>query len=515
MIYIPRWKIALVIATCLIGILYALPNVLSKDTQAWMSASLPEWMPHNTVNLGLDLQGGSHLLLEVDLASVIKDRSDSLVQGIRPDLRDAKIGYTQIAVIPEGGIRIKLRDAGDASKVRKSLRTLDSDLDVADKDNGATLEATYGAAALKKISDKTIEQSIEIIRRRVDETGTREPAIQRQGDNRIILQIPGLDNPERIKELLGRTAKLTFHLVGDTGGGRSLPLQDHPGQNITIQRQWMLTGDMLTDAQPGFGQGGNPVVTFRLNGMGTKRFCDVTRDNVSKPFAIVLDGTVISAPTINEPFCGGSAQISGNFTLQEATDLSLLLRAGALPAPLHVVEERTVGPTLGADSVKAGMKACIYAFVFVFLYMSLIYGLFGIFASFALLFNMILIIAVMSTLQAILTLPGIAGIVLTIGLAVDANVLIFERIKEELRAGRSIVSALDTGYTRARTTIIDSNLTALIAAIILFSFGTGPIKGFAVTMCIGVVTSYFCALMLTQLIILSWVRWKKPKTIAA
>ncbi len=515
MIYFPRWKTALVLIVCALGILYALPNLLSKDTQAKLAGSLPGWMPHKTVNLGLDLQGGSHLLLQADLDAVMKDRSESLIQGLRPELRKAKIGYTQIAAMPGGGLRIKLRAAADGAALRKILRNLDSDLTITDKDNGETVEAVYGPPDLKKIQDTTIEQSIEIVRRRVDETGTREPAIQRQGEDRIIVQIPGLDNPERIKELLGRTAKLTFHLLAEAGGGRSLPMQDQPGQNVTIQRQAMLTGDMLIDAQPSFGQTGNPVVTFRLNGLGGKRFCDVTRGNVNKPFAIVLDNAVISAPNINEPICGGNAQISGNFTLQEATDLALLLRAGALPAPLHVVEERTVGPTLGADSVKAGMKACIYAFVFVFIYMTLIYGLFGLFASFALLFNMILIIAVMSTLQAILTLPGIAGIVLTIGLAVDANVLIFERIKEELRAGRSVLAALDAGYTRARTTIIDSNLTALIAALILFSFGTGPIKGFAVTMCIGVVTSYFCALMLTQMIVLAWIRWKKPKTIQA
>lgn len=517
MVYIPRWKYFLVISICILGFLYALPNAMSPDGKAWLRQNLPSWMPQKTVNLGLDLRGGSHLLLQADLDTVIKDRSESLVQSARTSLRDAKVGYTQISPIAEGGVRVKLRDAGQNTAARKALRDLDQGVVLADSKDDLTVEARYDTAGLTAIRNTTLDQSIEIVRRRVDAAGTQEPVITRQGDDRIVLQVPGLDNPEHLKQLLGQTAKLSFHLVDTEGraGSMNLPMQDRPGATIPVQRQAIMTGDMLERAEPSFGQNGLPVVSFSLNKIGAKRFCDVTRNNTNKPFAIVLDRKVISAPNINEPICGGQAQISGDFELQEVNDLALLLRAGALPAQLHVLEERTVGPTLGADSVRAGMTACLFAILFVTIYMSISYGLFGIFASFALLINVMLILAVMSMLQAILTLPGIAGIVLTIGLAVDANVLIFERIKEELRDGRSVVASMNTGYSRARTTIIDSNLTSLIASIILFSFGTGPIKGFAVTMCIGVATSYFCALSLNQLIVYSWLNWKRPKTIAA
>lgn len=523
MIYMPKWKVNFTLLMCVLALLYAAPNIMGAQGRAWVESHLPSWFPTKTVNLGLDLRGGSHLLLQVDVDSVIHDRSENLVQSARPELRKEKVAYTSILGIP-GGVRLRLRDGEDPDRVKKILRKIDRDVDVIVSEDKHTLEARLTEEGMKQIKDQTIGQSIEIVRRRVDEAGTQEPLIQRQGDDRIILQLPGVDNPQRIKDILGRTAKLTFHLVDtgsggetkDAGGTIRLPMSDQSMgmETLSIYRRPMLTGDMLTNAQPSFDQGGQPVVSFNLNGIGARRFCDVTRNNVNKPFAIVLDEKVISAPNIREPICGGAAQISGSFTLQEVNDLSLLLRAGALPAPLHVMEERTVGPTLGADSVAAGMKACIYAFVFVVIYMTLIYGLFGIFASAALFLNMIAIIAVMSMLQAVLTLPGIAGIVLTIGLAVDANVLVFERIKEELRDGRSIMSAIDTGYARAKTTITDSNLTALIAALILFSFGTGPIKGFAVTMCIGIVTSFFSCLMLTRLIVLSWLLWKKPKEIA-
>lgn len=525
MINMPRWKVVLIIAVCVMAMLYAAPNLLKPEMRAWMQEKLPSSAPTKTVNLGLDLQGGSYLLLQVDVDSVIKDRSEGLVQSARPDLRKEKIAYTRLTGIP-GGVRVQLRDGEDPDRVKKILRGLDNEIDVVVSEDKKTIEGTLTETGIKTIRDQTIGQSIEIVRRRIDETGTQEPLIQRQGEDRIIVQLPGLDDPERIKKLLGETAKLTFHLVDtgtsggsvrETGGTMILPLEEAqaPGQTISVFRAAMLTGDMLTNAQPSFDQAGQPVVSFNLNSIGARKFCDVTRDNVGQPFAIVLDQKVISAPNIREPICGGAAQISGSFTLQGVNDLSLLLRAGALPAPLHVIEERTVGPTLGADSVAAGMKACVYAFLFVVVYMTLVYGLFGIFASVALFLNITMIIAVMSMLQAVLTLPGIAGIVLTIGLAVDANVLVFERIKEELRDGRSIMSAIDTGYTRARTTITDSNLTALIAALILFSFGTGPIKGFAVTMCIGIGTSFFACLMLTRLIVLAWLKWKKPKEIPA
>lgn len=516
MIYTPRWKILLISIVCVIGFFYALPNVVGRDARAWMETSLPSWMPHKTVNLGLDLQGGSHLLLQVDLASVIRDRSDSVAQAVRPELRKQKIGYTQIEALPEGGLKVKLRDAGDGEAARKIIRSVDRDMDVTG--SGAVIEARYIDAAIKSIKDKTIDQSIEIVRRRIDESGTKEPVIQRQGEDRIIVQLPGIDNPEHVKTLLGRTAKLSFHLV-DTGTGaaatRMLPMQgSEQGVTVPIQRQAMLTGDMLTDAQTSF-QDGQPVVSFSLNALGAKRFCDVTRNNIQKPFAIVLDEKVISAPNIQGAICGGSAVITGSFTVQEVNDLALLLRAGALPAPLNVLEERTVGPSLGADSVQDGKKASLYGFCFVVVLVLAVYGLFGVFATLALVVNMILLFAVLSMLQATLTLPGIAGIVLTMGLAVDANVLIFERIKEELQSGRSVVSAIDNGFRHAMSSIIDANLTSLISAMILMSFGTGPVKGFAVTLLLGTMTSLFCSIMLTRLIISIWVNWKRPASISA
>ena len=515
MIYMSRWKAILTIVLSALSIAYCVPNLVGKEGQAWLQQNVPSWLPNKTVNLGLDLRGGSHLQLQVDVDSVIRARAEDLVNQARPDLRAEKIGYTKIVSIP-GGMRLTLKDGEDVNKVRRVLRGIDNTMDIVVSEDRKTVEAKLSEAGLKQIRDQTIDQSIEIVRRRVDESGTKEPSIARQGDDRIIVQLPGVDDPQYIKDMLGKTAKLSFHLVdlgGESSSGtRSLPMQDNPGQMISIQRKALITGDMLVTAQPAF-QDGMSVVSFRLNAIGAKKFCEVTRANTQKPFAIVLDNVVLSAPNINEPICGGAAIISGNFTVQETNDLSILLRAGALPAPLHVMEERTVGPSLGADSVEAGKTACLMAVLFVTVMMCSVYGLFGVFASLTLWINMAMILAVMSILQATLTLPGIAGIVLTIGLAVDANVLIYERMKEELRSGRSIGSALDTAYKRALTTITDSNLTSLIAAMILFSFGTGPIKGFAVTMSIGVATSFFCAMMLTRLMIVTWLRVYKPKAI--
>ncbi len=514
MIYMSRWKAILTLVLVVLSLAYCVPNIVGPEGRAWLAQNMPSWMPNKTVNLGLDLRGGSHLQLQVDVDSVIRARAEDLVNQARPDLRAEKIAYTKITSIP-GGLRITLKDGEDVNKVRRVLRGIDNMLDVTVSDDRTLVEAKMSEVGLKQIRDQTIDQSIEIVRRRVDESGTKEPSIARQGDDRIIVQLPGVDDPQYVKNMLGKTAKLSFHLVDVTGsesGVRSLPMQENPGQTIPVQRKALLTGDMLVTAQPAF-QDGMAVVSFRLNSVGSKRFCDVTRQNVNKPFAIVLDNVVISAPNINGAICGGSAIISGSFTVQETNDLSILLRAGALPAPLHVMEERTVGPSLGADSVEAGKTACLMAVLFVTIMMCAVYGLFGVFASLTLWINMAMIMAIMSVLQATLTLPGIAGIVLTIGLAVDANVLIYERMKEELRSGRSIGSALDTAYKRALTTITDSNLTSLIAAMILFSFGPGPIKGFAVTMSIGVATSFFCAMMLTRLMITTWLHVYKPKSI--
>lgn len=516
MINIPRWKVVLILVVCAWAFIYSAPNLVGKSEREWM-ATLPSWLPSRTVNLGLDLQGGSHLQLGVDIGYVIRERSEALVQAARPELREAKVGYTRIGSIP-GGLRLTLREGEDIDKVKKIIRRIDSDLDIIVAEDGKTIEATLNEPAIVKIQDQTIDQSIEIVRRRVDETGTREPVIARQGEDRIIVQLPGVDNPEYIKEILGKTAQLTFHLVdtgmgvGMKGGTRTLPMAEDPGQTISIERRAMITGDMLTNAQPAFDQG-QPIVSFNLNGIGARKFCDVTREHVGDPFAIVLDNEVISAPRINSAICGGAAVITGQFTVQETNDLALLLRAGALPAPLKVMEERTVGPSLGADSVEAGKTACLMGMVFVVTMMSACYGLFGVFSSLALIVNLALILALMSVLQATLTLPGIAGIVLTVGMAVDANVLIYERIKDELKIGRSVMSAVDSGYRLAMNSITDSNLTTLIAAVILFSFGTGPIKGFAVAMSIGIITSFFSAIAVTRLMVVTWLKAKRPQAI--
>ncbi|MCB9983260.1 MAG: protein translocase subunit SecD [Rhodospirillales bacterium] len=537
MIQIAPWKKILTLIVCVLAFLYAAPNVMSEGGRAWLQQSLPAWAPTKTVNLGLDLRGGAHLLYEVDVDLVVKERADNMLQDLRKSLREDKIGYSRIGVVPSG-VRVTLRDPEDTPAVRKILRGFGSEIvigkyidsttrnfrtsdvsrdtvDVDDMDKDKVVVATYSDVGVQQIYDQTLSQSIEIVRRRIDELGTTEPVIQRQGEDRILIQAPGAD-AESLKAIIGTTAKLNFHLVkdpGDTGAGKTYPLSEDPRQKITVERRALITGDMLDNAAPSFDQNSQPVISFRLNNTGARRFCDVTRKNVNKPFAIVLDNEVLSAPVIREPICGGQGQISGGFTVEEASNLALLLRAGALPAPMKVVEERTVGPSLGADSVEAGKVASLIGLALVLVFMALCYGGFGLMADVALVVNVALIFAILSGLQATLTLPGIAGIVLTIGMAVDANVLIFERIREELRAGRSAVSAIDAGYSRAMSTIVDSNLTTLIAALILFSFGTGPIKGFAVTLGVGIVTSFFTAIMVTRLMVVTWLRNKRPSTL--
>ena len=522
MVNIPRWKIIFTLLVCAMAVLFSAPNLVGQQAQSWMQTNLPSWMPSKTINLGLDLQGGSHILLEVAIGTVIKERSDALVQAARPILR-GETGYKRIGALTgeAGGIQVTLRKAEDVEQARSLLRDLDLDISWRVIEEKNRLEGVFTEDALIRIRNQTIDQSIEIVRRRIDETGTREPVIQRQGDDRILVQLPGIDDPEQIKSLLGKTAKLSFHLVNmqitgnlrSGGGNMVLPMQEDPSQTMAVNRRATLTGDMLVNAQFAPDQHGQPAVSFRFNTIGAKKFCTFSRNNTGKLFAIVLDKEIISAPVIREPICGGAGQISGSFSVQEANDLALLLRAGALPAPLKILEERSVGPSLGADSVEAGKIASLVALGLVLVFMALCYGLFGVFADIALVVNVSLIFALLSGLQATLTLPGIAGIVLTIGMAVDANVLIFERIREELRGGRSVISAIDAGYSRAMTTIIDSNLTTLIAAIILYSFGTGPIKGFAVTLAIGILTSFFSAIMVTRLLVVTWLKKNKPSTL--
>ncbi|MBT5243306.1 MAG: protein translocase subunit SecD [Rhodospirillaceae bacterium] len=521
MIYFAKWKIITILGICLFGLIFAAPNFLSSK----QAAALPSWLPHKQVSLGLDLQGGSHLLLEVAVDSVLTERLESVIDTMRTTLRKARIRYGGLGV--DGlSASVTIKDASQAEQARQLMRNLDVDFDVEISDNNRiTMKLKEQAARDRRTA--AIEQSIEIVRRRIDETGVREPTIQRQGEDRILVQLPGLDDPERVKRLLGKTAKLSFHLVDEREvpglGGRVppgsmlMPSGDQVGSDgrprmYLLKKKVMLSGDTLIDSQPTF-QDNQPVVSFRFDTVGGKRFGKVTTDNVNKLFAIVLDSKVISAPVIREPILGGTGVISGNFTVQGAQDLALLLRAGALPAPLTILEERSVGPGLGADSIAAGKIASIIGMALVIGFMVLVYGRFGLMADVALLANIVLIGAALSLLQATLTLPGIAGIVLTIGMAVDANVLVFERIREEVRAGRTPISSIDAGYSRAIKTIIDANVTTLIAAILLYQFGSGPVRGFAVTLAIGIVTSLFTAIMLTRLMVVVWLRKTRPDSL--
>src|SRR5690349_16603586 len=525
MLYFANWKVLLICGACLLGVLLSLPNLFTPAQLAY----LPHFIPKKQVALGLDLRGGSYLLLHVDIGAAQRDRLNTTIDSVRNTLRDAHIGYTGLNV--EGdAIAFTIRETDRVEEAKRDLGKIDPDLAVEIAPDGAgTMK--FSTVATETRRRQAVEQSIEIIRRRIDETGTKEPTIQREGQDRILVQLPGVDNPEHVKQLLGRTAKLTFQLVDqsvsveDARRGR-LPPGDEilPGVeegrargssgagSYVVRKRVMVGGDTLTDAQATF-QNNEPVVSFKFDSVGAKKFGDATRENVGKPFAIVLDNKVISAPVIREPILGGSGIISGSFTVQSASDLALLLRAGALPAPITILEERTVGAQLGADSIHAGTTASIVAVILVMGFMIAAYGLFGLFADLALIVNILIIIAAMSVLQSTLTLPGIAGIVLTMGVAVDANVLIYERIREEARASRGPVTAIDAGFRRALATIIDTHLTTVIAAALLFQFGTGPVRGFAVTLTIGIISSLFTAFMLTRLMVVMWLRKRRPSVV--
>jgi len=527
MIHFPRWKIVLVLVLCALGVVYTVPNLVPKERADAWAENAPGWLPVRQINLGLDLQGGSHLLLRVEYEAVLRERLEALIDGLRTELRKADIGYTGLGI--EGTtVAVTLRDPSQSGRVREMVRMLDPLLEVSVGDSGSA-QIQFSQAAIAELRSNAVAQSIEIVRRRIDELGTNEPNIQRQGEDRILVQLPGVNDPQRVRDLLGQTARLTFHLldldtsVADARQGRLPPgsmllpgnelgPDGRPLEHYVVRRRVMVSGDTLVDAQPTFSEG-RPVVSFRFDSVGARRFGETTTDNVGQFLAIVLDGEVISAPRIRTPITGGSGIIEGGFTVEQANDLALLLRAGALPAPLTVIEERTVGPGLGADSIAAGETAAVIGFVIVVVFMIVAYGLFGVFASIALVFNLAMILAILSVLRATLTLPGIAGIVLTVGMAVDANVLIFERIREELRTGRSPISAIDAGYSRALTTIIDSNLTTLIAALLLFGLGSGPIKGFSITLATGILTSMFTAIMVTRLMVVTWLRRTRPKVV--
>ena len=537
MLYFPRWKVALIVLISVLGVLYAVPNLLPKQIRE----NTPDWLPHKTVHLGLDLQGGSHVLLEVDEKDLFKNLAEPLLDDIRLALRKKpRISYKGLR---QNGKTVVVRIlkpenmSSALSRIRKLSRPVSSgvfgnggtakDFEVTADGNLITVNFTKPSIQAK--TKKAIKQAIEIIRRRIDALGTTEPTIQQQGNDRILVQVPGLKDPERLKTILGETAVLRFRLLCDTQPDRGASRIGRPPPGCQLRysrdepkipyfvktsRRATVEGENLVDAQPGFDQRTNePIVTFRFNRKGGVRFADLTRKNVNKPFAIILDDKVLSAPVIREPILGGSGQISGNFSVQEVNDLSLMLRAGALPVKLDIIEERTVGPGLGADSIAAGKIASVIGLVAVVVYILVSYGLFGVFANIALMINIGLIIGVLSLLQATLTLPGIAGIVLTIGMAVDANVLIFERIREEMRMGKTPIAAIDTGYSRALGTILDANITTFIAAVILFQMGSGPVRGFAVTLAIGIVTSVFTAFTLTRLFVAWWVHSKRPKTV--
>ena len=524
MLYFPRWLVTLILGLCALGVIIAIPNLFSAQTvENW-----PNVLPKKQVSLGLDLRGGVYLLYEVDMKAVLREHLNNAADSLRTEFRNAKppIGYTGLNA-DNNQVSFTLREPDRADDARTIVRRVDPTLDLTIGANGA-VQLKFNEVALKRLQQQIVEQSIEIVRRRIDETGTKEPTIQREGDDRIVLELPGVEDPEFVKKILGRTAKMTFQLVDenanpeDAKGGRLPPgdevlaLKDgrnSSGGSIVVQKRVMVSGDTLTDAQLTFQNGTEPVVSFKFDSVGARRFGEATTANVGKRFAIVLDRDVISAPVIREPIRGGSGVISGSFTSQSANELALQLRAGALPAPLVALEERTVGPDLGADSIHAGALASIVGVILVVAFMIIFYGLFGIYANIALFFNLCLMLAALSLLGATLTLPGIAGIALTMGMAVDANVLIYERIREEVRGGRSMISSLQAGFERAFGTILDSHVTTLVAGFLMFWLGSGPVKGFAVTLSIGVITSLFSAILVTRLLIVTWVRRTKPKAI--
>jgi len=519
MMYFARWKKIGIVGVCLLGFLLCIPNLVGRDR----IGALAEWLPWRTVNLGLDLRGGSYLLLELDMQTVIRERLDNLMDGVRQRLRNERIGYTNLAA-RDRSVGFRLTQTDRVPQVVRMLRDLAqpiptsfgqqlSDIEVTSQPDGTVTIALLEPAVRERAS-RAVEQSIEIVRRRIDGTGVADPTIARQGQNRILVQLPGIGDPDRIKQLLGKTARMTFRLVDQTAdptSGRPPPgvefLVDdsasaRTGQpvRIAVRRRIEVDGANLSNARAGQDQRtGEWVVNFEFDSVGARRFAEVTRANVGRPFAIVLDDRVISAPVIREPITGGRGQISGSFTAQSANDLAVLLRAGALPAPLTVVEERTVGPDLGADAIRAGSISLVIGFVLVIVFMAFFYGLFGLFANVALMLNLVLMLAILSVMEATLTLPGMAGVLLTLGMAVDANILINERIREEVRRGRTPISAMEAGFSRAFSTIIDSNVTTVLAMLMLYVFGSGPVRGFAVAISVGIATSMFTAIVVVRM----------------
>jgi protein-export membrane protein SecD len=522
-LYFTRAKSLGILLICVLGILLSLPNLAARP------GGLPGFLPWPQVHLGLDLRGGSYLLLQIDFQAVEKQELNSLLDQARQTMRGAGLGYTGLRVNQaEHRVEIDLLNAGDAQAAQTALAKLvtyapnTGQAELAVSVSGATAYLTIPQAALAARRSQAVEQSITIIQRRIDGSGVLNPTIARQGTDEIVVQLPGISDPERVRTLIGTTAHMTFQLVDENAapgpnvplGDEQLPLASNPQQTMDVFSTVAVDGAELDNAQASTDpQTGQWVVNFSLNSVGARQFADVTTANVGKLFAIVLDGKVIEAPVIQEPITGGSGMINGQFTAQSATNLALLLRAGALPAPLNIVEEQSVGPELGADAIRNGALALAAGLILVLGFMGLFYGLFGWFANIALVLNLVIMLAILSAMGATLTLPGMAGILLTLGMAVDANVLINERVREETKAGRKPLAALEAGYKRAYGTIIDSNVTTLLAHITLFIFGSPPVRGFAVTICVGIVTTMFTATVLVRLITSRWYIARRPSSL--
>ncbi len=526
MIQLRTWKVVLVVLAAAFGVVFTLPNALPKSVTDHMPGFLAQ-----RLNLGLDLQGGSYLQLQVDSASLKSEQLGNLTEDVRRTLGDGKIGFTGLATV---GDVVKLR-VNDAAQVTPTVTLLRSklvqstaqgghDLNI---DAGAdqTVTLSYPEATWRELTANAVQQSIEVVRRRIDQLGTREPTILRQGTDRIVIEAPGESDPEKLKNVIGETAKLTFQMLDETNTlqdiGTHVPPEDEllpsetpsETQGVLVRRRVIVSGADLTDARMTYDQNGRPAVSLRFNGRGGDAFGAMTTANVGHRFAIVLDGKVISDPNIESAIPGGTGQISGNFTEEGASNLALLLRSGALPAKLNFVEQRTVGAELGADAVRAGAISLGIGAIAIFVFIIGAYGLFGVFAAIALLVNVLLIFGAMSVTQATLTFPGIAGLILTLAVAVDANVLIYERMRDEAHAGRTPLMAADHGFRRALVSIIDANVTTLISALIMFQFGSGAVRGFAWTLFVGVLTSVFTAVLITQVLIGWWFRVAKPKAL--
>ncbi len=523
MLYFSRAKTFGIMLLCGLGILLSLPNLGARPS------FLPSFVPWNQVHLGLDLSGGSYLLLQLDFQAVETQDVNSLVDQIRQTMRTANLGYTGLHPdMANHQVVVSLLNASDAPAAKAALAKLITygtdgvtpSVAISSAGDGS-IDVSIPRAALAQRRTQAVAQSITIVQRRIDGSGVLNPQIARQGEDQIVVQLPGVSDPERIKTLIGTTAHMTFQMVDSAAppgpaplGDTQLPMQDVPNANLDVLSNVALDGADLTNAQASTDpQSGQWVVNFTLNSVGAREFADVTTNNVGKDFAIILDGKIIEAPVIREAITGGSGQISGNFNAQSATDLALLLRAGALPAPLNIVEEQSVGPELGADAIRDGSLSLAAGFVLVLAFMAVFYGLFGWFANLALVMNLIIMLAVLSVMGATLTLPGMAGILLTLGMAVDANVLINERVREEVKAGRKPLAALEAGYKRAYGTIIDSNVTTLLAHVTLFIFGSPPVRGFALTICVGIVTTLFTATVLVRLITSRWYISRRPASL--